>query len=147
MCLNQSSSFVRMQRGSALVVAVFIIIVMVLLIGSLSQQLTSSSESVSYEVLGTRAFLAAQSGMERGLQILYGLDAVTQTTCPASLFFQDFEVSAIDGLRQCQVQVSCTAATSTLDPAITHFYLTSTGTCGDAASIQTSRTIEMEVWQ
>ncbi|EGM76634.1 hypothetical protein Rhein_3364 [Rheinheimera sp. A13L] len=147
MCLNQSSSFVCKQRGSALVVAVFIIIVMVLLIGSLTQQLTSSSESVSYEVLGTRAFLAAQSGMERGLQILYGLDAAIQTSCANPLFSQNFELSAVDGLRQCQVQVNCTAATSSLDSSTTHFYLTSTGTCGDVASVQSSRTIEMEVWQ
>jgi MSHA biogenesis protein MshP len=147
MCHSQSYSIIEKQRGSALVIAVFIIVVMTLLIGSLSRQLLSSSENVSYEVLGTRAFLAAQSGMERGLQALYNLDTAVQTSCANSLFTKNFEQSSIDGLRQCQVQVNCSAATSTLDPAVTHFYLTSTGTCGESASIQTSRTIEMEVWQ
>jgi MSHA biogenesis protein MshP len=147
MCLNHNQSMIRKQHGSALVIAVFIIVVMLLLIGSLSSQLISSSGSVSYEVLGTRAFLAAQSGMERGLQILYGLDAAVQTTCANPLFTQNFETSAVNGLRQCQVLVSCNAAQNTLDPAVTHFYLTSTGTCGDPVSIQSSRTIQMEVWQ
>lgn len=147
MRLNHNQFVIRKQHGSALVIAVFIIVVMLLLIGSLSSQLISSSQSVSYEVLGTRAFLAAQSGMESGLQILYGLDAAVQTTCANSLFTQNFETSAVNGLRQCQVQVNCSAAQSTLDPAVTHFYLTSTGTCGDPATVQTSRTIEMEVWQ
>lgn len=147
MYLNQHNSFIRKQHGSALVVAVFIIVVMLLLVGSLSRQLLSSTESVSYEVLGTRAFLAAQSGMENGLQKLYALDAPIQTNCANSLFTQNFENSAVDGLRQCQVQVNCIFAPSTLDPLVTHFYLESIGTCGDPASIQSSRTIQMEVWQ
>ncbi|OGO80612.1 MAG: hypothetical protein A2203_11945 [Chromatiales bacterium RIFOXYA1_FULL_46_5] len=147
MYLNQHNSVISKQHGSALVVAVFIIVVMLLLVGSLSRQLLSSTESVSYEVLGTRAFLAAQSGMENGLQRLYALDAPIQTNCASPLFTQNFETSAVDGLRQCQVQVNCTAAVSTLDPVVTHFYLESIGTCGDAASIQSSRTIQMEVWQ
>lgn len=147
MCLNNNQSMSRKQHGSALVIAVFIIVVMLLLIGSLSSQLISSGESVSYEVLGTRAFLAAQSGMESGLQILYGLDTAVQTTCANPLFAKDFEASTVDGLRQCQVLVNCNAAQNALDPSLTHFYLTSTGTCGDAVSIQTSRTIQMEVWQ
>jgi len=147
MCLNPNYSIINKQRGSSLVIAVFIIVVMSLLIGSLSRQLLSSSENVSYEVLGTRAFLAAQSGMERGLQTLYNLDTAVQTSCASSLFTKNFEQSSIDGLRQCQVQVNCNAAASTLDPTVTHFYLESIGTCGDPASIQSSRTIQMEVWQ
>lgn len=147
MCLKQRQSMISSQKGSALVIAIFISVVMLLLVGALSKQLISSSESVSYEVLGTRAFLAAQSGMESGLHLLYGLDSAVQTSCNSPLFSKNFELSAVDGLRQCQVQVTCTAATSSLDPSTTHFYLESIGTCGDPASIQTSRTIEMEVWQ
>lgn len=63
----------KKQQGSALIVAIFIIVVMTLLVAALSKLLTRSSESISYEVLGTRAFFAAQSGMEQGLAQLFPL--------------------------------------------------------------------------
>lgn len=136
---------VKQQQGSALVVALFIIIVMGLLVGSMSRLLVSSSESISYEVLGTRAFFAAQSGMERSLSLLYVLDAPVLTSCPATPDI-DFGVVGIAGLEQCRATMSCTAAVSSLDSSITHFYLISTATCGTGA-FTSSRTIEMEVWQ
>lgn len=136
---------VKQQQGSALVVALFIIIVMGLLVGSMSRLLVSSSESISYEVLGTRAFFAAQSGMERSLSLLYDLDAPVLTSCPA---MPDIDFGAVGsaGLEQCRATMSCTAATSSLDNSVTHFYLISTATCGSGA-FTSSRTIEMEVWQ
>jgi len=136
---------VKRQQGSALVVALFIIIVMGLLVGSMSRLLVISSESISYEVLGTRAFFAAQSGMERSLSLLYVLDAPVLTSCPSTPDI-DFGAVGIAGLEQCRVTTSCTAAASSLDTSITHFYLVSTATCGTGI-FTSSRTIEMEVWQ
>lgn len=138
---NQSHS---QQRGSALVIALFIIVVMALLVGAMSKLLSASSESVSYEVLGTRAFFAAQSGMERTLSLLYALDQATLTDCPTLPVVMDF--SSVAGLEQCTAVPGCTPAASTTETGVTHFYLTSTGRCG-TNGVSSSRTIEMEVWQ
>ncbi|MDR7122116.1 pilus assembly PilX N-terminal domain-containing protein [Rheinheimera soli] len=137
----------KLQQGSALVVAVFIIVVMLLLIGSLSKLLVSSTESVSYEVLGTRAFFAAQSGMEYGVKLLYPFgevdSAVSVAACTgmAPLLLPDFDAA---GLQSCSASISCLPSAS--PEGTIHFLLSSTGRC-DGGSIQTSRTIEMEVWQ
>lgn len=149
------SQIIKQQQGSALVVALFIIIVMGLLVGSMSRLLVSSSESISYEVLGTRAFFAAQSGMERSLTLLYALDAPAVIcpppppppvpSCP-NMPPIDFGAVGIAGLEQCSVTMSCVAVRSSLDICVTHFYLISTATCGSGA-FTSSRTIEMEVWQ
>lgn len=140
------SQTIKQQQGSALVVALFIIIVMGLLVGSMSRLLVSSSESISYEVLGTRAFFAAQSGMERSLSLLYALDAPVLDSCPPAMPKIDFGAVGIAGLEQCSVETSCGFAQSSLGDSITHFYLVSTATCGTGA-FTSSRTIEMEVWQ
>lgn len=142
--MNKST---RLQQGSALVIAVFIIVVMLLLVGALSKLLTSSSESVSYEVLGTRAFFAAQSGMEYGVKLLYPfgeVDSVVSVgacTGMAPLPLPDF--TAV-GLQSCSASVSCQSSVS--PEGTFHFLLRSTGSC-DGGAIQSSRTIEMEVWQ
>lgn len=140
------TKFARLQQGSALVIAVFIIVVMLLLVGALSKLLMTSNESVSYEVLGTRAFFAAQSGMEYGVKRLYpfgavnSIDSVAACSNMTPLNLPDFDSS---GLQACQASVYCQSATS--DGAY-YFLLSSTGSC-DGGEIQTSRTIEMEVWQ
>ena len=140
------------QQGSALIVAVFIMVVMALLVLSLSKLLTSSSENVSYEVLGTRAFFAAQSGMEQGLTQLFPLSAAstycapagTQGTAPETTV--SFPVTA-NGLQGCSYTLSCSSGRATAAATETIYYqLTSTGLCG-SGQLQTSRTIQMEVWQ
>ena len=55
------------QRGSALIVAIFVIVVTSLLVATLSGLLRTSNESVVTEVYGTRAFTAAQSGLQQGM--------------------------------------------------------------------------------
>jgi MSHA biogenesis protein MshP len=133
----------KRQQGSALVIAIFISVIMVLLVLSMSQILNKSKASIAYEVLGTRAFFAAQSGMERALSLLFPLNSVALTACPASLAPLTIAFNSISGLESCRVDVSCIPETN---GTVTHFRLRSTGSC-DGETIQTSRTIEMEVWQ
>jgi MSHA biogenesis protein MshP len=147
MCLENRKISDKSQQGSALVIAVFIIVVMLLLVGALSKLLTSSSESVSYEVLGTRAFFAAQSGMEYGVKLLYPfgeVDSVSSIAVCTAMNPLSIPSFGSAGLESCAVLVNCEHGTS---GGTVHFVLKSTGSCGDSASIQTSRTIEMEVWQ
>lgn len=158
MCPDSSALQLKKQQGSALIVAIFIIVVMALLVAALSRLLTSSSESVSYEVLGTRAFFAAQSGMEQGLAQLFPLataanptGASTYCAIPALELTGSAPAAVLplisNGLQGCSFTLSCssgraaTAATETI-----YYQLVSTGTCG-SGQLQTSRTIQMEVWQ
>ncbi|WP_233009273.1 pilus assembly PilX N-terminal domain-containing protein [Rheinheimera faecalis] len=154
MSLNTGVSSASLQKGSALVIAVFISVVMLLLVAALSKLLIASSEGVSYEVQGTRSFFAAQSGIEYALTELFPLASATvATSCPGTL--QNGEAvnltlpSTISfntaGLQSCTAHVSCRERSNTAGE-VTHFWLISTGQCG-TDEVQTSRTIQMEVWQ
>ena len=63
------------QQGSALLMALFIIIVLMLLGGALMGVLSTSSEAIAQEVIGTRAYMAANSAMQAELQKLFPLNA------------------------------------------------------------------------
>lgn len=131
---------IRRQKGSMLVIAVFIMVVMGFLVLSLSRLLSGSAQAVVIEVLGTRAFLTAQSGMELGVQQLFPVGATG--VCAATVSY-DFE--QISGLSGCEAVVQCTQSLNPGYP-VTHYKLQSTGRCG-AEETKSSRTLEMELWQ
>ncbi|WP_213995016.1 pilus assembly PilX N-terminal domain-containing protein [Arsukibacterium sp.] len=127
------------QQGSALVVAVFIIVVMLAIVLALSRILLSSSDSVVYEVQGTRALFAAQSGMELALTELFPRSG----TANCSNWTFNF---ATAGLTGCEAQVQCTAQ-AIASPQLSQLYqLQSTASC-NANEFITSRSIELEVRQ
>lgn len=140
------------QQGSMLVIALFIIVIMSLLVASLSKLLQSSSEAVSFEVLGTRAFFAAQSGMDQAVALIYPLDIQdvqdSLDVCPVNVetMIVDLEFGQALGLSACDVEVNCRSQQSSVELGVYHFWLSSKGSCGEG-DINTLRTIEMEVWQ
>lgn len=125
------------QRGSALVIAVFIIVVMLALVLSLSRLLTSGSEAIVYEVQGTRALFAAQSGLEISLSELFFL---ASTTCPFTKPAHEFSVP---GLQGCSATVSC--AEPYVVESITVYQLESVGQCAAVNGEVTSRKVQIEV--
>lgn len=127
------------QKGSALVIAVFIMTVMLLLASSLIKLLESNTESVNYEVLGTRAFMAARTGAQWQLSQIFPLNGDT-ASCPANI--PDLDLSGIDGLNTCVAEITCSES-SGID-GVNYYTVTSTGSCG-AAQIATSRTVQVEV--
>jgi MSHA biogenesis protein MshP len=159
MCPDFSMPKRTKQQGSALIIAIFIIVVMTLLVAALSKLLTSSTESISYEVLGTRAFFAAQSGMEQGLVQLFPLItaadpvgsssycAIAAGELTGSATASAYPLNATIGLQSCSFTLSCNSGRATTAVTETIYYqLTSIGTCG-SGQLQTSRTIQMEVWR
>lgn len=127
------------QRGSALVVAVFIIVVMLALVLSLARLLTSSSEAIVYEVQGPRALFAAQSGLELALPKLFPLGAAAATACPTNISNPvSFSDAALNG---CSVTVSCSAYPPA-QPEV--FRLSSRSEC-IANEFTTSRSVQVEV--
>ncbi len=133
MCLNYQK-----QRGSALVIAVFVIVVMLALVLSLSRLLISSSETVVYEVQGTRALFAAQSGLEIALT---GLFPITGGAICADDMAIQFDTA---GLLACKAEISCTPFSDDENPVM--YQLVSTGSCV-AGGFTTSRIVQIEVRQ
>ncbi len=133
------------QRGSALIMTLFIIIVLILLGGALMRVLSTSSEAIAQEVIGTRAYMAANSAMQADLQKLFPLNPLNGGTSQCNeniggIFNYDF--STIKGLYHCKAKTSCKQyAVHPIDGTL--FYrLTSTGKCG--SSVVSSRTIQVE---
>lgn len=128
------------QRGSALVIAVFVIVVMLALTLSLSRLLISGSETVVYEVQGTRTLMAAQSGLELALTELFPLAAPT-ASCAALSTSHTFSGAALQG---CSATISCSGYTPVGADAVPVFQLISTADC-TAGGFQTRRTVQIEV--
>ena len=141
------------QKGSAMMLAVFVIVVVMLLGITLIEILSTGSEAVSQEVLGTRALAAANSGMQGQLQKLFPLNGGAPTftcpTLPAAVSIHNYDFTAIAGLYQCSARV--TFSNYVNHNSIAYYRLKSTGTCGtgtmDADSktiVLSSRTVQVE---
>jgi MSHA biogenesis protein MshP len=139
------------QRGNTLVIAVFVIVVLGSLVAALASLLKTTSESVVVEVLGTRSFLAAQSGLAQAMVEAYPLtadgdDPITVTDC--DLINERAGFSAGDfqgGLQQCSATISCNGPESIdhADDSFIHLRITATGRC-EAGSQEASRVLSIE---
>ncbi len=131
--------------------SLFIMIILILLGSALVKTLSSSSETIAQNVIGTRAYMAANSAMQAELQKLFPLnDAAIQ--CSGTVNY-DFSAtgSNIDGLFNCKATISCTNF-ATHPMTNEEFYrLISTGKCNSSALasdskgvIASSRTIQVD---
>jgi MSHA biogenesis protein MshP len=156
----QQSNKKKSARGSALILALFIIIVLTFLGVALMRVLSTSSESIAQEVIGTRALMAANSGMQAHLQQLFPLNTTSSlASCPADQDYNLLESGTdIPGLYHCKAITSCDEYFTDPgpDPLITtddikYFRLTSIGECGTgnikvagSNAVISSRTIQVE---
>lgn len=118
----------RTQQGSMLVVALFVMIVVSLLGITLVTTLTSTSQALTYDVAGTRAYQAARSGMEQ-----VKASALKQGTEPATCVGSQASppaLSSVDGLVNCQYTTQCTTTDVSKDGTAYRYYrFSSRGTC------------------
>lgn len=128
----------KWQRGSALVIAIFVIVVMSLIGAALVKMLRTSSNTVVYEVLGTRAFHAAQTGMQWQLQKLFPLNNPAQR---CTSFGSAPAIDTVDGFQNCQVSTTCEDNIEV--SGVRYYRLTSTGSCA-VDDVVTSRTVEVQ---
>ncbi len=139
---------VQKQQGSAIVLALFIIVVMSLLGTAMVRMLSANAENIVFEVVGTRAYFAAQAGMQEGLHNIYPLQAPAEDCTallpiPFTLVNRNYNN---EGLLNCSATVIVTNCESieTAVGVFEHFYLIeSTGQC-TAGDITTTRTIEVQ---
>lgn len=140
---KQTLPVVKKQSGSALVLAVFIIIVISLLGASLVSLQRDSAESASYEVYAARAYLAAYSAGEIALMELFplGSTAVDSSACSTtgtSVTLPDDSETA--GFHGCTAVYSCSITSSAV---ATRYKVVSTATC-QSNLIITRRQITVE---
>jgi len=150
---------ITLQKGSSLVLALFVIIILSLLGSILMRMISTSSETVSQEVLGTRAYMAANSAMQGELQRLFplnptALDNYCEPEDSNNYNFQTAGNADIPGLYDCKAFTTCDNYYSDADNplAVVRYYrLTSTGECGSGTIeadsknvVVSSRTLQIE---
>lgn len=154
--LNSPSSL--KQQGSSIVLALFVIIILSLLGGVLMQMISTSSETVSQEVLGTRAYMAANSAIQTELQLLFPLNTIASGYCNTEIInkehlLKDAFNEDIPGLYDCKAYTSCeNYYPQPTDPqgGPKYYRLTGTGECGSGnmtnslSVVKSSRTIQVE---
>ena len=137
------------QRGSAIMIALFVIVIMGLLAAAMGRFLVDSGEKNTVEVRGVRALMAAQSGLEIALYRLYPNDHWQAQKCDA-LTRTPF---AVPGLVDCEAEVSCQRiAVSAVGGTQTGYRFRSEGRCGSPnqsganPDFAVSRTLVAEVF-
>lgn len=122
------------QLGFSLPVAILVIVLLSLLGAAMIALTSTGHRSVSAQVIGTRAFYAAQSGAQYGLSRLFPLNGGGATCSATSVNF------TVPGLRGCSANIACTGPV-TLNRH-NFFKLTSTGRCGSGDN-QATRIVQV----
>ena len=117
---NQKNS--SKQRGSMLVTALFVIIVLSLLGLAMTRLLSASADAVVHEVYGLRALNAAQSGLQRVMANAFPVTGAS--TCAAV----NINFAGIAGLDNCSASATCTLVEFNADN-LNYYRFESTGTC------------------
>lgn len=145
----------KKMGGSALMIALFVIVVMAMLAAVMGRFLLDSSEKNTVEVRSVRALLAAQSGLEVALYRLFPNRTAAQpqpsAVCESSRMIS---FTGNPGLVDCQAVVQCRSASATYNGVVsTGYRLQSVGTCGlrnDLTSaspdFRVSRTLMVEAY-
>jgi MSHA biogenesis protein MshP len=140
----QRASLIK-QKGSMLVIALFVIIVFALLGLTMTRLLSSSSDAIIHEVYGLRALNAARTGIEQAISATFPLPPNTPSCNAASVTPVDFHPN-IKGLENCSYVVDCERITVTDGATYTHYRFESTGSC-QVGKILVSRRINVDALQ
>lgn len=136
--IRQRVPVMQRQRGSLLVIALFIIIVFALLGAVMTRMLAASAENTVTEVYGLRALTAAQSGLQAKIAAAFPIGA--GEVCEESALTFNFNNNP--GLENCQVTATCVKDQFPADN-IDYYRFESIGTCV-AGDIVTSRTVKVD---
>ncbi|PMG42769.1 MSHA biogenesis protein MshP [Shewanella sp. 10N.286.52.B9] len=135
------------QRGSALVIAIFVLIVMFLLAGTLIRMLEDGDDAVNLEVWGARALFAANSGADAELASLF---PVAGGVGVCNSVRHEWSAPSTIGFHGCRVFLACnpTVANGVTQYSILSYAVCETGNCsGDAATtdcLRVNRQVEVE---
>lgn len=156
MFLNQLT---KKQQGFLMPLAIFIIVVMGTFALVISRSSIQTSTATTQEAISTQTFYAAESGAQRGMQVLFFTDAsVRQQVDTRCTSLNATYTDTVSGLKNCSTVVTCsclfqdgtscspiTASNYTSTAAsnrLTSFYkISSEATCG-VGNLRAVRTIE-----
>ena len=141
MLSSQHINSIKKTQGSALVIAIFVIIVMSLLGAALVNMMDSSQDNVVFEVLGTRAFNAAQSGVQWQLAQLFPLDSASQT-CNVIVALPPV-IANTAGFKGCEIILTVDSCVNFPHEGIEYYTVKSTGQCSIDGEF-TTRTIVVQ---
>jgi MSHA biogenesis protein MshP len=138
---KQGGRTLKKQSGSALLIAVFVIIVISLLGASLMSLQRDSAQGTSYEIYAARAYLAAYSASEIALTQLFPLGAseASAANCTGNKIEPTLP-SDTAGFHGCGVNYTCNIISSAV---ATRYKVVSTATCKNS-QINTRRQITVE---
>ncbi|MDF0535236.1 MSHA biogenesis protein MshP [Shewanella sp. A32] len=133
------------QQGSALVIAIFVIVVMSILAAALLRIGSNADEGINIEVWSLRAFNAANSGADAALAKLF---PVTGTSSGCAAVGASWAPPDVTGFHGCRVSLSCVSQTA---DDVTQYIVRSTAVCEtgncDGASnqcLRVNRSVEVE---
>jgi MSHA biogenesis protein MshP len=133
------------QSGSALVIAVFVLVIMTLIGSALIRMQSSTAETVVYEVMGTRAYAAAQIGIQWQLTEIFPLNTTGTTLCrrnsAGNIEINEPDISEVEGVQGCKFKITCDDSIEHDD--VQYYTIRSKGSC-EVADIKTSRIVEIE---
>jgi MSHA biogenesis protein MshP len=131
------------QKGSMLVIAIFVIVVMSLLGLAMTRILSASSNTIVYEVYGLRALQAARSGIEANIAKVFPVPkSDPEVAGPCGPLLSNVEFSAVPGFENCNYSATCDA-TLYGDGTHTLYKFASIGKC-TAGDISVSRMVKVE---
>jgi MSHA biogenesis protein MshP len=143
--IAQQNSFPHKQRGSMLVMSLFILVVLTMLAGTMITIISGSTKSTVHEVYGVRAQQAAHAGIESLVASSFPVGAQAQM-CSTTLN-SGSSFSNIPGFANCRFTASCSSSDISFNSANYRYYrYSSTGFC-DAGEGVVSRTLYVDAMQ
>lgn len=130
------------QRGISLLMMIFFVVLIALISAALVKLTATASVSIGNEAISTRSFLAAESGAQNAMALLFPLDGTVITSCTAvnSVLNNPSINLTAAGLADCTVSVLCLGPVNI--SARYYYQLQSTGQCGSGESIA-ERTVQI----
>ncbi len=130
-----ASRNLKRQQGVGLPAALFVIVILAMVVLAMVDLQISSGRSLGFQVLSTRAFYAAETGVQLGAhRIIVGGGDCSAVTGTQSL-------DGAEGLSGCQVTLACSRVSVAGED---YFRLTGTGNCGTGVEAA-SRVVEVQV--
>ena len=126
------------QRGLGLPVAIFIITVMAFLAVAVNRIVQSNAFATGEAIGLTRAFYAAQSGLEFGLNDVFPPDGIASDLSASRCAALNYPAFDVPGLNNCTAAITCSALDVDADgdgADESYYTIRSTGTCGGVSRV------------
>lgn len=123
------------QRGSVLIIGIFVITVMFLLAAALIRMVSDADEALTLEVWGTRALASANSGADAAMAKLFPINGGTPV-CNSS---DSWTPPAVVGFHGCVVNLSCNSFSA---EGVTQYLVVSRAFC-ESGDLRVSRSVEV----